>query len=82
MILPKLKWEKIFLNITKKIDMIISNPPFSQIDNVFEKSVMLDPHTISYLIGAMNLTTRRIAYMEKNGYKLVKFHLTKVCLVL
>jgi len=69
---------KDFFEYYEKIDMIVSNPPFSQIDNVFEKSVMLDPHTISYLIGAMNLTTRRIAYMEKNGYKLVKFHLTKV----
>ena len=69
---------KDFFEYYKKIDMIVSNPPFSQIDNVFEKSVMLNPPTISYLIGAMNLTTRRIEYMEKNGYKLVKFHLTKV----
>ena len=67
-----------FFKFNKKIDIIISNPPYSCIDKVLEKSVELQPHTISYLIGINNLTTKRIEYMNTNGYNLSKLHLTKV----
>ena len=59
-------------------NVIISNPPYSMIDAVFQKSVELRPHTISYLIGQGNLTTRRIEYMNSHGYFLSKLHMTKV----
>ena len=67
-----------FFQYSKKVDAIISNPPYSCIDKVLEKSVELKPHTISYLIGINNLTTKRIEYMNKNGYFLSKLHLSKV----
>jgi hypothetical protein len=69
---------KDFFDFNEKIDIICSNPPYSCIDKVLEKSVELNPRIISYLIGFGNLTTKRIEYMNKHGYNLVVFHLTKV----
>jgi hypothetical protein len=69
---------KDFFEFNESIDAIVSNPPYSMIDKVLEKSVALDPHTISYLIGFHNLTTKRIEYMNQQGYGLVVLHLTKV----
>ena len=67
-----------FFDFNKKVDYIISNPPYSIIDKVLEKSCDLNPTIISYLIGFMNLTTRRIEYMNKRGYFIQSLHLTKV----
>lgn len=67
-----------FFDFNKKVNYIISNPPYSIIDKVFEKSCSLHPEIISYLIGFMNLTTRRIEYMNKKGYYILSLHLTKV----
>jgi len=69
---------KDFFEYNDKVDVIISNPPYSILDKVLEKSVKLNPHTISYLIGINNLTCKRIEYMNKNGYVVSKMHLTKV----
>lgn len=74
----EIQLDKDFFTFDKKIDMIVSNPPYSMIDEVLKKSVELNPHTISYLIGFHNLTTKRIEYMNTHGYKLVNLHLTKV----
>ena len=67
-----------FFEYDDKVDVIVSNPPYSMIDKVLEKSVSLDPHTISYLIGQNNLTCKRIAYMNSHGYYLDKMFFTKV----
>tara|TARA_R100000951_G_C2522848_1_gene143967 strand:- start:15 stop:536 length:522 start_codon:yes stop_codon:yes gene_type:complete len=69
---------KDFFEFNENIDVICSNPPYSLMDKVLKKSIELNPHTISYLIGIHNLTTRRIEYMEKAGYYITKIHLTKV----
>lgn len=58
--------------------IICSNPPYSMIDKVLEKSVSLKPRVISYLIGISNLTPKRIEFMENAGYKIKSFHLCKV----
>ena len=67
-----------FFKYTEPVNMIISNPPYSIIDKVLEKSVNLKPHTISYLIGQGNLTCKRIEFMNNNGYFLSKIFFTKV----
>ena len=77
------KWSEIlddkdFFEFNEKVDIICSNPPYSMIDKVLEKSVELKPHTISYLIGVNNLTAKRIEYMENNGYYITKIHMCKV----
>jgi hypothetical protein len=67
-----------FFEFNGTVDYIISNPPYSIIDKVLEKSVSLKPKIISYLIGFGNITAKRIEYMNKNGYFIIDFHLTKV----
>ena len=69
---------KDFFEFDEEVQVIISNPPYSMIDKVLEKSVALNPHVISYLIGFHNLTTKRIEYMNQQGYGLEVLHLTKV----
>lgn len=69
---------KDFFEFNEKVDIICSNPPYSMIDKVLEKSVELKPHTISYLIGVNNLTAKRIEYMENNGYYITQIHMCKV----
>lgn len=69
---------KDFFEYNEQVNVIISNPPYSIIDKVLKKSVELNPHTISYLIGHGNLTNRRIEYMNSNGYYLSKLFFTKV----
>jgi len=70
--------ERDFFEYEKKVDVIISNPPYSILDKVFEKSVELKPRVISYLIGIHNLTTRRIEIMNKSGYYLHSCKMLKV----
>lgn len=70
--------DKDFFTFDKDVDIICSNPPYSMIDKVFKKSVELKPKVISYLIGVNNLTTKRIEYMNNNGYGLKKCVMLKV----
>lgn len=77
-VFSEIEMGKDFFKFNDKIDIIISNPPYSIIDKVLEKSVSLNPRVISYLIGIHNLTTKRIEYMNKHGYFLSALHFTKV----
>jgi hypothetical protein len=69
---------KDFFSYKTPVDYIISNPPYSIIDKVLEHSVSLRPKIISYLIGFSNITAKRVEYMNKNGYFITDFHITKV----
>jgi len=69
---------KDFFEFNEKVDIICSNPPYSILNKVFEKSIELKPRVISYLIGVGNLTNRRIELMNNNGYGLTKMYWTKV----
>tara|TARA_E500000318_G_scaffold111297_2_gene129354 strand:- start:712 stop:1224 length:513 start_codon:yes stop_codon:yes gene_type:complete len=69
---------KDFFKFNEKIDIICSNPPYSLINKVLEKSVELNPKIISYLIGVNNLTTQRIEKMNNWGYGLKKMIMLKV----
>ena len=79
----KHEWTEILLNkdfftFDKKVDIICSNPPYSIMDKVLQKSVDLKPRVISYLIGVNNLTAKRLEFMENNGYGLTKIHMCKI----
>lgn len=67
-----------FFDYDKPVGVIVSNPPYSIMDKVIEKSISLNPHTISYLIGLHNLTCRRIEILNKSGYYLVALKMIKV----
>ena len=77
------KWSEIldnkdFFEFDEPVNIIVSNPPYSFIDDILTKSVALNPRIISYLIGQGNLTARRIEYMNNNGYGLHKLRMLKV----
>jgi len=77
------KWSEIlekkdFFEFNEPVDVICSNPCYSIIDKILEKSISLKPKVISYLLGINNLTPRRIEYMEKNGYYITKLHMCKI----
>ena len=74
----EIELKKDFFKYDKNVDVIVSNPPYSCIDKVLEHSIKLNPRVISYLIGVNNLTSKRIEYMNNNGYKLVKVHMMKI----
>jgi hypothetical protein len=69
---------KDLFDFNEKVDIICTNPPYSLLNKILEKSVSLQPRVISYLIGQQNLTPHRLQYMKDNGYGLVKLHLCKV----
>ena len=77
------KWSEIlenkdFFEFNEKVDVICSNPPYSMINRVLEKSVELKPKVISYLLGINNLTAKRMEFMETHGYYITKIHMCKV----
>lgn len=74
----EIEMKKDFFKYDKEVDVIISNPPYSCINEVLEHSVKLKPRIISYLIGLINMTPKRIEYMNKNGYILKNIYITKV----
>ena len=67
-----------FFKHNEEVDIICSNPPYSMITNVLEKCISLKPRIISLLIGMGNLTTKRIEFMNNNGYGLYKIKMLKV----
>ena len=69
---------KDFFEFNDKCDIICSNPPYSMIDKVLEKSVIISPRVISYLLGINNFTAKRLEYMNKHHYGLTNIHFCKV----
>lgn len=80
---PKKDWCEIdqgvdFFAVTKQFDWLVSNPPYSCLDEVLKQSTKLSKRGFGYLIGINNLTPRRIEYLEKEGFGLTKIHMCKV----
>jgi hypothetical protein len=69
---------KDFFDFNESINIICSNPPYSILDKVIEKSINLNPRVINYLIGVNNLTAKRIETFNNNNYGLTKLHMCKV----
>ena len=69
---------KDFFTFDKKVDIICTNPPYSCVDAVLEKSVSLNPRIISYLLLEGKLTPKRMEYMNANGYSLSGMYMCKV----
>jgi DNA modification methylase len=67
-----------FFEYNKKVDVIVTNPPYSILTKIFKKCVELQPRVISFLMGQMNLTIKRIQTMNENGYYLTGVHLIRV----
>ena len=79
----KHEWSEIlegrdFFKFNGKVDCIVSNPPYSLMNEVIDKSISLKPAVISFLIGNMNLTPNRIQYFNERGYYLAQLHFCKI----
>jgi hypothetical protein len=69
---------KDFFEYDQKVDVICSNPPYSIIDKVIEKSIELDPQIISYLLLEGKLTPKRLERLNSAGYGLTGIYICKV----
>jgi hypothetical protein len=69
---------KDFYDFNEKIDIICSNPPYSEINKIINHSIKLNPRVISFLIGIHNLTPKRIEILNNAGYGLYKIHMIKI----
>ncbi|MDD5014626.1 MAG: N-6 DNA methylase [Atribacterota bacterium] len=67
-----------FFNFTKKQHWLITNPPYSKIDEWLKHSCEISTKGFAYLLGLHNLTPRRIEMCEKMGFGITKIHLCKV----
>ena len=69
---------KDFFEFTKPVDIICSNPPYSCLNKILAKLVEIKPLIISLLLGLHNITSKRLEFLNKNGYYLEKIHLCRV----
>jgi hypothetical protein len=69
---------KDFFEFNDKVDLIVSNPPYSILDEVLKHSVELKPRIISYLLREGSVTPKRMEYMKSQGYGLVSLYTCKV----
>lgn len=69
---------KNFFDFHNKVDVICSNPPFSCIDSVLEKSIELKPRIISYLLLHGSMTPKRLERLNNAGYGLTHMYICKV----
>ena len=67
-----------FLTFHEKIDWIITNPPYSKINEYLEHSCKICKKGFAYLLLAHHLTIERIMRLEKNGFYIEKILLSKV----
>lgn len=59
-------------------NVICSNPPYSLLDKVFQKSIELQPRVISYLLLYGAMTPRRMELFNEAGYGITGMYITKV----
>jgi len=62
----------------QNIDIICSNPPYSILDKVFERTVQFQPRVISYLLLHGAMTPKRMQFFTDAGYGLSSIYTTKV----
>ena len=66
-----------FFEYNKKVDIIISNPPYSILDKWFKHTYTLC-NKFCYIFGMYSLTPKRIEVMNENGFYITKMLLTKI----
>jgi len=67
-----------FFEYAGKCDIIISNPPFSILKQVFERMYELKPQIISLVLNQHAVTPCRIREANQYGYFVADYHLTRV----
>tara|TARA_R110001599_G_scaffold83386_2_gene224120 strand:- start:1031 stop:1615 length:585 start_codon:yes stop_codon:yes gene_type:complete len=66
-----------FFDYNKKVDLIITNPPYSILDKFIKHTIKLC-NKFCFIIGQYSLTPKRIDIMKEEGFYITKMLLTKV----
>jgi hypothetical protein len=69
---------KNFFEFNELVDVVIGNPPFSQWKKWIEHTVQLNPRIISYIMGCLNLTPKRMEYLKQKGYNLKSMEIVTI----
>jgi hypothetical protein len=69
---------KDFFTFEGKVDIICSNPPYSNMDDVLKKCVELKPRIISFLLLEGKITPKRMEFINNAGYGLTGMYMCKV----
>lgn len=67
-----------FFKWKAKQNWLITNPPYSNLDEWLKHSCKIATKGFAYLLGLHNLTPRRIEMCEKMGFKIIHIHMCKV----
>lgn len=67
-----------FFKYDGEADVIISNPPYSILDSVIQKTLELSPRVFSYLLLHGAMTPKRMELIEAHGYGMTAVHTCKV----
>jgi len=70
--------ERDFFKYNKMVDWVVTNPPYSILDDIFKKLVIMCNKGFTLLIGLMNLTPKRLYEIEKAGFKIRLMHIVGV----
>ena len=69
-----------FFNYNKKVDWIITNPPYSILDKTLKHTYDICQKGFGYLLGINNLTAKRIEEANQKGFYLTQIHICKIFL--
>jgi len=67
-----------FLQYSRNVDWIITNPPYSNLDAWFVKAFAISKKGVAFLLGYINITPRRLEIANNSGFGVTKIHLCKV----
>jgi hypothetical protein len=70
--------KKDFFKYNKQVDWVVSNPPYSKMQKVFEHCVKICNKGFGLLTGIINLTPKRIQFLEENGFGITHMHMCQV----
>tara|TARA_R110001632_G_scaffold20699_1_gene61586 strand:+ start:636 stop:1286 length:651 start_codon:yes stop_codon:yes gene_type:complete len=63
-----------FFDYKGKVDIMVSNPPYSLWAQIYEKTIELSPRVVSFVMSQGALTRTRLNRMKEAGYTLTKIH--------
>lgn len=66
-------YNKDFFKFNEQVDYIISNPPFSKINNVLEHTIEITKKGFGYILAAHNLTEKRVKFINNNNFGITGF---------
>ena len=67
-----------FFEFNKKVDWIITNPPYSILNKYLEHSLKLSMKGIGFLVGSYSVTPLRLELIKKAGFRVAELYYFKV----